>query len=422
MSRVARIDVVTADLRLRFSFGHALAARRTTSNVYVRLCLDDGSVGFGEGVPRDYVTGETVETAVAALSADLAPALLGREVSRREEVPAVFEDAVGTLVPQPGDPPPLAARCALELAFLDACGRRFDCSVRSWLDAPGTPVGEPLLRYDAVIPFARPWLVAGLAPAIRLAGIRQVKVKVGGDLDTDLRVLGLLRRILGAKADLRVDANAAWDSEQALAAVARMRAYGISAVEQPVPGEDFDGMRRVTAAIPEMVIADESLRTVDEAERLASTHACDAFNIRVSKCGGLLDSARIAGIAAEHGMAVVVGAQVGESGLLSAAGRHLAASLGAPRYLEGSAGRLLLRDDGTASIGRMAADPSVRGRGHGAAVLAELHRQAALRAVTEVELHAQVTARGFYERAGYTAVGEVYGEAGIAHVTMVRSL
>jgi predicted GNAT family N-acyltransferase len=85
-------------------------------------------------------------------------------------------------------------------------------------------------------------------------------------------------------------------------------------------------------------------------------------------------------------------------------------------------GRLLLRGDGTASIGRMAADPAVRGRGHGAAVLGELHRQAELRGVTVVELHAQVSARRFYERAGYTAVGEEYEEAGIAHVTMRRSL
>ena len=84
-------------------------------------------------------------------------------------------------------------------------------------------------------------------------------------------------------------------------------------------------------------------------------------------------------------------------------------------------GRLLV-GDGTATIGRMAADPVVRGRGHGAAVLAELHRQAGERGVREIELHAQVTARGFYERAGYTAVGEEYLEAGIAHVTMVRRL
>jgi predicted GNAT family N-acyltransferase len=85
-------------------------------------------------------------------------------------------------------------------------------------------------------------------------------------------------------------------------------------------------------------------------------------------------------------------------------------------------GRLLLQDDGTASIGRMAADAAVRGRGHGAAVLAELHRQAELRGVPMVELHAQVTARAFYERAGYTAVGDEYEEAGIAHVTMRRRL
>ena len=84
-------------------------------------------------------------------------------------------------------------------------------------------------------------------------------------------------------------------------------------------------------------------------------------------------------------------------------------------------GRLLL-DRPRATIGRMAADAGVRGRGHGAAVLAELHRQAALRGVTEIELHAQVSARGFYDRAGYEPVGEEYLEAGIAHVTMRRRL
>ncbi len=85
-------------------------------------------------------------------------------------------------------------------------------------------------------------------------------------------------------------------------------------------------------------------------------------------------------------------------------------------------GRLLLGDDGRASIGRMATDPAARGNGHGAAVLSELQRQAVARGVVEIVLHAQLTARGFYDRAGYTAVGEVYEEAGIPHVTMVRRL
>ncbi|MGY1679486.1 GNAT family N-acetyltransferase [Geodermatophilus sp. SYSU D01176] len=84
-------------------------------------------------------------------------------------------------------------------------------------------------------------------------------------------------------------------------------------------------------------------------------------------------------------------------------------------------GRLVVRD-GRGVIGRMAVDASARGRGHGADVLAELHRQAAALGLLEAELHAQLTARGFYERAGYTAVGGVYEEAGIAHVTMRRPL
>ena len=87
-------------------------------------------------------------------------------------------------------------------------------------------------------------------------------------------------------------------------------------------------------------------------------------------------------------------------------------------------GRLLLdaAGPGRAVIGRMAADAAVRGRGHGAAVLAALHRAAAERGQVEVELHAQATARGFYERAGYRTVGAEYLEVGIAHVTMRRRL
>jgi L-Ala-D/L-Glu epimerase len=333
MTFVARIDVLTAELPFRFSFGHARAARRSSTNVYVRMHLDDGTVGYGEGVPREYVTGETVETAVDALAEHLGPALAGHEIRDPDAVPTVFDDALGPAAASAGPTVDLAARCALELAFLDACGRHFGCSVRAWL----APAADGALRYDAVIPFFGPGTLAAIALAVKAAHIDKVKIKVGTDLDADLRALRLLRRVLGADADVRVDANAAWTADQALAAIEQMRRYRISAVEQPVAATDIDGLVRLTAATPEKIIVDESLA-------LARAGACDAFNIRVSKCGGLLRSRRIAQIAAEHELACVVGAQVGESGLLSAAGRHLAASI-RPRYLEGSAGRLLLRRD-----------------------------------------------------------------------------
>jgi muconate cycloisomerase len=195
-----------------------------------------------------------------------------------------------------------------------------------------------------VLPFSSGAAVVTLAGVIRSLGITQVKVKVGKDLDTDVSRVRTLRSLLGSDADLRIDANCAWTDEQALAAIEALRRYRISAVEQPVAADDIHGLQRLTAACPEEIIVDESLRTVAEARTLADAKACDAFNIRVSKCGGLRASMRIAEIAADAGITVVVGAQVGESGILSAAGRHLAACL-APRYLEGSAGRLLLRED-----------------------------------------------------------------------------
>ncbi len=202
----------------------------------------------------------------------------------------------------------------------------------------------PFVRYDAVVPFSSPRKLKAFAVAIRALRIKQVKIKVGDDLDGDLHALALLRRILGGGVDIRVDANCAWDADEALRAIEQMRPFRISAVEQPVPGPDLDGLRAVTAATRELIVADESLRSVEEAEQLVETRACDAFNIRVSKCGGLLPSLRIARIGADAGIVLIVGAQVGESGILSAAGRHLAAAI-SPRYVEGSGGSLLLKGD-----------------------------------------------------------------------------
>ena len=90
--RVARIEVLTAQLPFRFSFAHALAERHSSTNVYVKLTLDDGTAGYGEGVPREYVTGETVDGAVAALADRFAPAAVDRSVSSADDVPSLLDN------------------------------------------------------------------------------------------------------------------------------------------------------------------------------------------------------------------------------------------------------------------------------------------------------------------------------------------
>lgn len=89
-------------------------------------------------------------------------------------------------------------------------------------------------------------------------------------------------------------------------------------------------------------------------------------------------------------------------------------------------GRLLSRSgDGraaTGTVGRMAVEAGERGCGVGAAVLVRLERRAVELGLAAVQLHAQVHARRFYERAGYTAYGQTYLEAGIEHVSMRKQL
>jgi len=85
------------------------------------------------------------------------------------------------------------------------------------------------------------------------------------------------------------------------------------------------------------------------------------------------------------------------------------------------AGRLLL-DDGYAKIGRMAVLAPHRGRGIGARVLDVLEREGAARGIRHFKLSAQLHARGFYERLGYAAVGDVYDEVGIPHVAMEKRI
>ena len=87
-------------------------------------------------------------------------------------------------------------------------------------------------------------------------------------------------------------------------------------------------------------------------------------------------------------------------------------------------GRLLppTEPGGAATVGRMAVDEAARGQGLGAAVLTLLEETARERGWPSVELHAQVHARGFYDRAGYVPYGDVYLEAGIEHLSMRKDL
>jgi muconate cycloisomerase len=169
-------------------------------------------------------------------------------------------------------------------------------------------------------------------------------VKVGKWPAIDPLNLRAIRTVIGPRVDLRIDANEAWRPDEVEKRIASLRRSRISAVEQPVRHEDVASLKSIRPKLGVDIVLDESLCGPEDARRAIDDHLCDIFNLRLSKCGGILRTVALAKMAHEAGLECQLGCQVGETGLLSAAGRHFASSIAGLRYVEGSFDRLLVAE------------------------------------------------------------------------------
>ncbi len=344
--RVRELQVWQVRIPLRKAIRHASHTRTETENLVVRATLEDGSQGFGEGVPREYVTGETIDSAFAQLQrSDLASqlepcdsfekAVLLAERFRLADIPGDERQCQGN-----------GARCAVELALLDAYGRHFRKPLSAVTAQLAPELFEPknTIQYSGAITSAKGWKARINAWAMRIFGFSQLKVKVGIDGQDDVARLSSIRKRVGAKMDLRVDANEAWTPANVRQRIEELKPFGITAVEQPIPHEEVHALRAVRQGLGVPIMLDESLCSMVDAERAADHGWCDLFNLRLSKVGGFTRAVRLAQFARKRKLGYQLGCQVGETAILSAAGRHFATSVAGIRYLEGSYDKHLVRE------------------------------------------------------------------------------
>ncbi|MGI8759580.1 MAG: mandelate racemase/muconate lactonizing enzyme family protein [Acidimicrobiales bacterium] len=320
------------------SFRHSAHLRHGSDSVVVRVVNEDGVAGFGEGVGRPYVTGETPSIMVEHLARDLWPELAGVELPDPVEDALAAVDAVLGEVTLPGVIAPNASRCAIELAALDCVLRTSGASLAELL-----PPRRTTVVYSGVVTAGSVDAAVRRARQMKLVGLSDLKLKAG--LGNDVERVRAVREAVGPEVSLRLDANGAWDLDEALQVLNDVAPFAIAAVEQPLPRGALGDLKALRRASPIPVMADESLVTLEDAEVLVAEEAVDLFNVRISKCGGIRRSREIARLASSAGVGVQVGSQVGETAILSAAGRHLAAWLPDVAFVEGSYGTLLLTED-----------------------------------------------------------------------------
>ncbi len=341
--RIVSAHLYALRIPFQIPFSHKLMTRSYSDSIIVKLTADSGESGFGEGVPRPYVTGETVSSCLDQIQRVLLPLTEKHdfsELSLNADAMTLLSE-ISTILPDMENASVIAfnaSKAAVEIALIDLLLKQNGKSLGSLI-----PSVTESVTYSAVITADSTDNVKKIALKCGQYGIKQIKIKIGtGD---DYARVAAVRDTMGKAISLRVDANGAFDVKGALALILSIQPLNIDSIEQPVPRGDVNALAQVKKNSPISVMTDESLVTEEDAVELIEKNACDIFNLRISKNGGIFKILKLAGMARDAGIGFQLGCQVGETAILSAAGRHLAAHLNDAMFVEGSYGALLLKED-----------------------------------------------------------------------------
>lgn len=333
-----RIDTLRLrELRIPFkaAFRHASASRAATSSVWVEALAAGNIVGQGEACPRPYVTQETVESARAFVSTH--GESICHSVHDLRSLQTWMDEHLEDIDANP------AAWCSVELACLDAFGRRAGQTIETVLGLPPL-VGR--FAYAAVVGDDEPAAFRALVHRYEHLGFLDFKVKLSGDLDRDRQKLAAFRPLLERGVRVRADANNLWHTaEDAADALSRL-GFKWFAIEEPIRANQYEELRKLARDVGCPIVLDESLVRSQQFEWLSGPAAEWLVNVRVSKMGGLLRSLDVVAEARRRGIGVIVGAQVGETSLLTRAGLTVAhAAADNLVAQEGAFGTHLLEND-----------------------------------------------------------------------------
>lgn len=284
------------ELQLAHTFTVSSYSRTTTPDVQVEIEYD-GLIGHGEASMPQYL-GHTVDSVCSFLSkVDLSSFT---EPSQLEEIMSYVNSI------SDGDSP---AKAAIDMALHDLWGQI---------------AGQPLFRlwgYNPAKAGDTTFTIGIDTPEVvrektlECAGrFNILKVKVG--LDSDKEMIETIRSVCDLP--LAVDANQGWkDRNQALDMIFWLKEHGVVMVEQPMPKENVDDIAWITENSPLPIFADESVQGPSDIPGLKGIYS--GINIKLMKCGGLLEARKMIALAQTFGMRVMVGCMTETSCAVTAA-------------------------------------------------------------------------------------------------------
>ncbi|MCC6368563.1 MAG: dipeptide epimerase [Bryobacterales bacterium] len=290
------IETEIVRVKLRHTWTTVMSSSDYRDTLHVRLTRD-GITGRGEGAPivRYHESAESARKAVESVRGFLGTADL-RAFSK--VLGEVFRRIDGEW----------AGKAAIDIAVMDWVGQKLGVPLYRYfgLDARDAPVTTFSIGIDTPEITRQKTREAAAYPVL--------KVKVG--LETDEATIEAVRSV--TKKPLRVDANEGWKSkEEALRKIKWLEAHGVEMIEQPMPAEMFEETRWLRGKVNIPVFADEACKHPSDIPKLAQAY--DGVNIKLDKCGGVLEAYRMIQIARSLGMKVMLGCMISSSVTVTAA-------------------------------------------------------------------------------------------------------
>ena len=316
-------------------FKHSSAERNRTQSIWVET-RNGSYIGRGESCPREYVTNETIASAKKFFLTHLRSL---SEIKELEDLNRWSQNHKATIDQNQ------ASWCAIELSCLEWLANREGIPVEEILSLPRL---KGAFQYSAVVGDSDANTFRKIIKNYRDKGFSDFKLKLSGNFDLDRDKIRSLHALNINGLRIRVDANNLWTNVDIAAKHLENLSVPFLGVEEPLGVNNIADLRKLSVITNTPIILDESLLRADQISSLARDPEHWVVNIRVSKMGGLLRSLETAKRACEAGIPIIVGAQVGETSLLTRAALVVARAAGKNLLAqEGAFGTLLLETDVT---------------------------------------------------------------------------
>ena len=316
-NRMKIIDIQWHNYRLpflhRFSTAHGDIDAR--EGIIVQVTTTNEISGIGEIAPLPAFVGGSLADARSFL-----PILAGRLRNQS------LHEALDLLSAEQVHSKTAATLCGLEIALLDALGKANGRSISTLL-SPANFAPRSDVSVNAVIGARATNEAIAAALNAQKNGFRCVKLKVGLGLSVheEIQRISLVRDAIGPSMHLRLDANEAWQLEEAITILSQCVPYDIQYVEQPLNAHNLSGLRTLRQAIPIPIAVDEALHNLESAYLILESEVADILVIKPQLAGGLRIGQQMIQAASERGVRSVITSTI-EAGIGLAAELHLAAA------------------------------------------------------------------------------------------------